>query len=511
MLAISVDKQQKATAPPKLYDLTALQRDANRLLGYTAQQTLDFVQGLYEKRLCSYPRTNSRYLSSDMEAGLPALIEVAVGKLPFVGNAADATPTISTSTVINDSKVTDHHAIIHTPALATADLTALPSGERDVLCMIATRLLCAVGEKHVYEASMAVLECGGHRFTVKGKHVVKNGWKGYDDALCVSLKGKGLGGNDDNGNENDNDSEATLPPLTEGQLLPSVIATIKEGKTSPPKRYNDGTLLASMETAGVEDFPEDAERKGLGTPATRAATIEKLIKTGFVERQKKNLVPTKKGVNLIAVLPEDIKSPLLTAGWEQRLKMVEQGELSSDEFMEGIYALTSGLVAAHGAPVAEYVALFASTSTASTPQPKGEKLGCCPRCDGDVVVLPKVSKPNNNSIQGKSPHSGDAKTATKTTPHKPDYSCTTQGCKFALWADNRYFTTKGKKIDKKTATALLAKGRVFFSDLHSEKTGKSYSAAIVMEDDGMRVNFKMDFGSSDTKPPSLAKSVKDSS
>jgi DNA topoisomerase-3 len=464
----SVEKQQKTIAPPKLYDLTTLQRESNRLLGFTAQQTLDFAQALYEKRLITYPRSDSRFLASDMEAGLSALVRVMAVKLPFVSGA---TPAINTSLVINNSLVSDHHAIISTAAITVADLSSLPSGERDILLMVATRLLCAVGEKHSYEEVKVVFECGGYSFTTKGKTIIEDGWKAIDNAFRDSLKGKP---GDNDGKDNGEDNIAALPQLAKGQVFESVAVSIKEGKTSPPKRYTEDSLLSAMETAGVEDFPEDAERKGLGTPATRAATIEKLIKAGFVQRQKKNLIPTEKGINLIAVLPNNIKSPLLTAEWEQRLKLVEQGKLSGAEFMEGIYALTRELVAAHSAPVAEFVALFVPTPD---PQPKGKEVGKCPRCGGSVVMKIK----------------GSSQSKSKTVNRHPDYFCSTPTCRFALWADNRFFTTKGKKLDKKTANTLLSEGRVFYSDLFSEKTSKTYAAAIVLEDDGARANFKLDF------------------
>ena len=464
-VVISVEKQRKAIAPPKLYDLTTLQREANRLFGFTAQQTLDYVQSIYEKKLCSYPRTDSRYLTSDMAAGLPKLVQNITAALPFAGNI---NPTINVSTVIKDAGVTDHHAIIPTVAIPNADLTSLPSGERDVLFMIAARLLCAVGEKHSYEAATAILECGGNHFTVKGRTVIQDGWKAIDGVFRATLKNKP----EDDGGE---DSTA-LPELTEGQIFTSVSAIVREGKTSPPKRYTEDTLLAAMETVGVEDFPDDAERKGLGTPATRAATIEKLIKTGFVERQKKNLVPTAKGVNLIALLPDDIKSPILTAEWEQKLKLIERGKLSDSEFMDGIAVLTQELVAAHSVPVAEYIALFSDVSCNVTSESTGQKqsgiIGECPRCNASVVVKSKGGS------------------------RMPDYYCSSRSCKFAMWKDNRFFEAKKKKLDKKTAVALLKEGRIFFSDLHSEKTGKTYAATILLEDTGNKVNFRLEFGNS---------------
>ena len=488
-VVISVEKQHKTTAPPKLYDLTGLQRDANRLLGFTAQQTLDYVQSAYEKKLCSYPRSDSRYLPSDMAAGLPGLVRAVAGVVPFsvgiVSSSADdgvghvdvghAGLPINTAAVINDQGVSDHFAIIPTAAMATADLSALPKGERDILLMIAARLLCAVGEKHSYETVTAVLDCGGHMFTAKGKTTIADGWKAVDGAFRATIEGKP-------GADDDSNDGSALPELVEGQVFPSVTASVKTGKTSSPQRYNDATLLTAMETAGVEDFPDDTERKGLGTPSTRAATIEKIIKTGFVERQKKSLVPTAKGINLINILPEDIKSPLLTAEWEQRLKLVEQGLLSAEDFMGGIASLTQALVAAHHAPAPEYAALFAETSTNNTAANPDAMIGDCPRCGSAVVEKPK-----------KGTSTGRGTNTNSNTDRLPDYYCTNRACRFCLWRNNRFFEAKRKKLDKKTAIALLTEGRVFFSDLHSERTGKTYAATIVLDDGGAQVNFKLEF------------------
>ena len=463
-VVVSIEKQQKTTAPPKLYDLTSLQRDANRLLGFTAQQTLDYVQALYEKRLCSYPRTDSRYLTSDMAKGIPSLVQVVTNALPF---ATDDKAMVNPTFVIKDSAVTDHHAIIPTPTMPTADLSALPSGERDILFMIAARLLCAVGVKHSYETVTVILDCAGKTFTAKGKTVLVAGWKSTDSAFRASLKTK-VGDKDED--FDGTDSGTALPMLTKNQRFTSVSASVKEGKTSPPARYNDATLLSAMEISGADDFPDEAERRGLGTPATRAATIEKLIKRGFVERSKKSLVPTSKGISLIAVLPEDIKSPMLTAEWEQKLQLVQTGQLADSEFMEGITSLTKGLVAAHSVPVPEYAALFATASEAnSVVQQQGDVIGLCPRCEASVFVKPEGGR------------------------RMPDYFCSNRACKFAMWKDNRFFEAKKKKLDKKTAAALLTEGCVFFSDLYSEKTGKTYAATIRLDDTGDRVNFKLEF------------------
>jgi len=443
-VVLSVEKTRKTVAPPKLYDLTTLQREANRLLGFTAQQTLDYAQSLYEKKLITYPRTDSRFLTSHMEDGIPAL----VNRVADLFSLFQAPPEILTEQVINDAGVTDHHAIIPTMGFRTSDLTALPSGELAIYDLISTRLLCAVSPAQEYEAVTVTLKCGGQRFTAKGRAILDDGWKAIDNAFRASLKNKPDTCGDD--------SSAVLPELSEGQVFPAVKATIREGQTKPPARYTEDTLLRAMETAGAEEMPDDAERKGLGTPATRSGIIEKLIKSGYVTRQERNLVPSEKGINLIAILPDEIKSPLLTAGWEQQLKQVERGELSGTAFMSGIAALTQRLVSAHTAPQPEYASLFA-------PPPKGDVVGHCPRC-GAVV-----------------------------TESGKGFFCSSRACRFALWKDNRFFEAKGKKIDKNIVAALLTEGRVFFSDLVSAKTGKTYAAAIVLDDTGDRANFKLEF------------------
>jgi DNA topoisomerase-3 len=341
--------------------------------------------------------------------------------------------------------------------MTKTDLSALPSGECDILNLIACRLLCAAAPVHVYETAAAVLECGGHTFKAKGKTVITNGWKLVDDAFKGSLKQRPSA---------DEDDTTALPELAEGQVFSSVTASVREGKTSPPRRYTEDTLLSAMETAGAEDMPGDAERKGLGTPATRAATIEKLIKSGFVERSQKALVPTGKGVNLIKILPDTVKSPLLTAEWEQMLKMVEKGELAETAFMDGIAAMTRKLVADHAAPIPEYMALFAGSGDGVTNR---DAIGPCPRCGCGVT----------ESAKG--------------------FFCSSRACRFVLWKDNRFFEAKKKKLDKKTAAALLTEGRVFFSDLFSEKTGKTYAATVLLEDTGEKTNYKLDFNGRENK------------
>jgi DNA topoisomerase-3 len=448
----SVKREKKTAAAPALYDLTTLQREANRIFGFTAQQTLDYTQSLYEKKLCTYPRTDSRFLTSDMEPGLAALVQVVAAVLPFTPGPE---VPVHAAQVIDDGKVSDHHAIIPTPSMPKADLSSLPVGERDVLTMIAARLICAVGDKHSFETVTAILECEGRRFTAKGRTVLADGWKTVERAFHASLKQQP---EDDSANDDAN----VLPELAEGQVFPLVAASVREGKTSPPKRFTEDLLLAAMESAGAKDMPEDAERKGLGTPATRAGIIERLVKTGVIERKKKQLLPAEKGVNLIAILPDSVKSPKLTAEWEHMLGRIERGELDDKVFMTDIAAMTLSLVKDHSTPDKEHAALF-------TTAPEGDAVGVCPRCGEGVIERPK------------------------------GFFCSSRACKFALWKDNRFFAAKRKTITKTIAAALLKEGCVFFSDLYSERTGKTYAAAIVLEDTGDQVNFRLDFEKGDKK------------
>ena len=440
-----VERKDKSEKPPSLYDLTTLQRDANRLLGYTAQQTLDYLQNLYEKKLCTYPRTDSRYLTSDMAASLSELVQLTAGALPF---AAGMEISCNAAQVINDKKVTDHHAVIPTRNLQGADLSSLPVGEKAVLELVALRLLCAVAQPYTFAETAIIVECAGAEFAAKGRTVKNHGWRALDDAYRAGLKDT----------EPDKEVEdKSLPELSEGQTLPLSGAAVKEGKTTPPKRFTEDTLLSAMETAGKDDMPEDAERKGLGTPATRAGILEKLVSTGFLERKKSKktvqLMPSKDAVSLITVLPEQLQSPLLTAEWEFRLGEIERGELSPEDFMAGISAMLRELVQTYQ--------VVKGTEYLFTP-PR-EVVGKCPRCGGDVAELQK------------------------------GFFCQNEGCKFAIWKNNKWWELKRKQPTKAVVTALLKDGRAHVTGLYSEKTGKTYDATVVLEDDGKYANFKLAF------------------
>lgn len=437
----SVQRSEKSVSAQKLYDLTTLQREANRLFGYTAAQTLSCVQNMYEQRICTYPRTDSRYLTEDMAAGLPGLVQAVSAVLPFDVNITN----INVSQVINNAKVSDHHAIIPTSTMPKADLSALPAAERNILHMITTRLISAVADKHIYAETVVTALCEGETFTAKGKTVIQDGWKTVEQAFAAST-GKAK-----------KDEDKSLPELLEGYRF-NAKAAVREGFSQPPKHFTEDLLLSAMETAGAEDMPEDAERRGLGTPATRANIIENLVKSGFLVRKDKTLLPTDKGINLIKVLPESVKSPLLTAEWENHLGRIEREEMTADDFMISIGKFVGGLVKTHNTASDEGKALFPSN------RQSGEVIGKCPRCKNDITEAPK------------------------------GFFCTNKSCKFGLFKDSKFFTAKKKTLTKATAKTLLSEGRIFMSGLHSEKTGKSYNATIILDDKGEGYpGFRMEF------------------
>ena len=428
----SVTSKEKSEKAPALYDLTTLQREANRQLGYTAQQTLDYVQSLYEKKLCTYPRTDSQYLTDDMADSVKAVVICSAG---ICGGAEPA--SVKVNQVCNSKKVSDHHAIIPTMVAGETDLKTLPAGEREILSMIAKQVLRAVSESYRYCETVAVITCNGNTYTTKGKTVLETGWKAYNDK---------------------EQTDKILPELADGDKLQVASSEIKEGMTKPPAHFTEDSLLSAMEVAGAKEMPDDAERKGLGTPATRAGIIEKLIATGFVERKKAkktvSLIPAQTGVSLITVLPEQLQSPLLTAEWEHKLKMVENGELDADTFMAEISLMVN-----------ELIKTYSVIKGAEVLFPSGrDVIGKCPRCGGDV------------------------------TESKKGYFCETNDCRFGLWRDNKFLAEKKISLSKKMAATLLKSGRIPVKGIFSEKTGNSYDATLVMTDDGTKTLYSLDFG-----------------
>ena len=437
----SLKKETKTVNPPKLYDLTTLQRESNRYYGFTAQQTLDLVQSLYEKKLLTYPRTDSQFITEDMESTARQVIGIVSRKVPLFEGIIHE-PDIGRIT--NNAKVTDHHAIIPTVQLENQDLTELPESEQKIIRLIAMRLLSATGEKHIYDETSVTLTCEGYEFKAKGKTVVQDGWKAIERCFKETLKSK----------EKD-EPEHSLPSLNEKDILSSVDSSVTEHYTSPPKPYTEDSLLSAMETAGNDAFDDDTEKKGLGTPATRAGIIEKLVKGGFVERKGKSLVPTKDGNNLVCVLPEQITSPSMTAEWENTLMQIERGNADADKFLSGIVGMTSDLVKAYP---------FLSDAEANRFDTGRESIGKCPRCGSPVYV------------------------------GKGNYYCSNKECSFCMWEDNKFFSSKKKKLTKKIAAELLDKGWCRVTGLYTPKKPQLYDAVIRLDDTGGKyVSFKMEF------------------
>ena len=435
----SIRREKKAEQPPKLYDLTTLQREANRLFGFTAKQTLDYAQQLYEKKLLTYPRTDSQYLTEDMGQTVQHLVSDLLGLLPFAQGLA---LTAEVGRVLNSKKVSDHHAILPTAEFVKQGFTGLAESECKLMNLVCAKLLCAVAVPHEYETVAAVFSCAGNEFTAKGKTVLIPGWKEIDQRFRATLKA-------------DTEEEVlnALPELAEGQNF-SVTTDILEHFTSPPKAYTEDTLLSAMERAGAEDMPEEAERKGLGTPATRAAILEKLVQMGFVQRKGKQLVPTKDGINLAVVLPESLTSPILTAEWENRLTEIAKGKADADEFMAEIEAQVRQLVKTYSCISADKQNLFQSERVI---------IGKCPRC-------------GENVYEG-----------------KKNFYCGNRGCQFVMWKNDRFFEQRKKAFTPKIAAALLKNGKAKVKGLYSEKTGKTYDATVLLADTGGKyVNYRVE-------------------
>ena len=429
-----IDRKERAEKPPALFDLTALQREANRLLGYSAQQTLDYAQSLYEKQLCAYPRTDSRFLTDDMENDVATLV-TAASMLCKLEKPAE----IHSKQVCDSRKVGDHHAIIPTKSVAFKSLSSLPFGERRVLLLICLGLLQAVNGPYLSAETLLEAECAGHRFSAKGTETLEKGWKAYDAPTGERLLPEGL---------------------TEGQRIPVDMAIVITEETSPPQHYTEGTLLAAMETAGAEDMPEDAERKGLGTPASRAGILEKLIESGFIERRKTgkapNLIPTPVGTALVAVLPKTLQSPTLTAQWERRLKEIERGELAPDSFTDGIAALVRELVETYQiVPGAE--TLFPPVEEAA-PSDR-EIIGRCPRCGAGV------------------------------TEREQGYFCENRACRFVLWKQHQFMDIT---LTKSVAAALLNGNRVKLADCRAQNDGKPCNFMVFLEDNGNEAKLRLE-------------------
>lgn len=442
-ICASVTREKKTAAPPKLFDLTSLQREANKIYGYTAKQTLDLAQALYEKRLLTYPRTDSNYLTDDMGTTAATITALLCDRLPFM-EGADFTPEIAR--LLDSKKVSDHHAIIPTQQLAQTDLATLPETERNILTLAGARLLFAAAEPHTYEAVTAVFSCADNEFTARGKTVLCAGWKDLERRYRGTLKGKP--------DPEDGDAENILPPFAEGQTFDKPAARVTAHDTTPPKQHTEASLLSAMEHAGSAETNEDAERRGLGTPATRAAVIEKLVSAGFAERKGKQLIPTKDGNNLVCVLPDSLTSPQLTAEWENALTQIAKGAADPEDFMQGIEEMARVLVETYSAVLDDKKDLF---------REEKPSLGKCPRCGGDVY-------------EG-----------------KKNYYCGNRDCAFVMWKNDRFFEERKTSFTPKIAAALLKDGRAKVKKLYSPKSGKTYDGTVLLADTGGKyVNYRIE-------------------
>lgn len=442
----TTEKKEKA---PQLYDLTSLQRDANRILGFTAQQTLDYTQSLYEKKLVTYPRTDSRFLTEDMEVGLPDLANKMAEKFGFRKSLS-----INTKQVIDNKKVNDHHAIIPTQNVSKVNFAELPSGEQKILSLIMARLLAGIGNPCISQETELEFSCAEYIFKAKVKVITDQGWKSVENWIL----GKKTEEDSEDADLSKNKDFILEGLFDEGKTLPVQKPEIKEGKTTPKKHFTEDTLLSAMEHASAEEMLEEAEHRGIGTPATRASTIEKLVRIGFVERKgdkkTKYLLPTHKGVTLITVMPEQIQSASMTADWEEKLIKIEKGKFESEEFLSEISQMITDVITTY--KVIEDAAVLM--------HPAEESLGICPCCSKNVLEKQK------------------------------GFFCENKACKFALWKDNRFFDALGKKMNKQVAQSLLRDGKVKLKKCRSVKTGKTYDATVAMSmDDEGRIQYKMEF------------------
>ena len=451
-----VDKQEKA---PQLYSLTALQRDANRFLGFTAQQTLDYTQSLYEKKLVTYPRTDSRFLTEDMEDMIPNLAKKMANKFGYTNQIQ-----VHAKQVINNNKVSDHHAIIPTANVADSAFGELPSGEQKVLSLITARLLSALGDPAVRNEVDVEFSCADTVFKAKAKNIREKGWRDIQDWIMGSSEESTDSETESEDKSGNADMLACIATLTNGKSYPLQNPKMEEGKTTPKKHFTEDSLLSAMERAGADEMPDEVERKGIGTSATRAATIEKLVRIGFVERKgsgkTKSLFPTHKGVALITVMPEQIQSPSMTAEWEQKLLDVEKGTYQDTEFMSEIEDMITDLVKTYKIIEDAEVLMY----------PVLEEIGICPCCGQHVVERQK------------------------------GYSCGNRGCNFVLWKQNKFFEALGKKMTKQIASKLLSDGKVALKGCKSKKTGNTYDTTVVMKvDENQRAVFELNFEKGDAK------------
>ena len=436
-------REQKKISPPKLYDLTSLQREANRYFGFTAKKTLDLLQELYEEKLVTYPRTDSRFVTEDMIGTVEELAGKMPLLLPFVeyGKLGH-----NIKRVINNAKVSDHHAILPTKVAVEKGIVDLPVDKKNLLMLIGQQVLQAVGEDYLYEQTDVTVNCQKNEFTARGKTAVQMGFKDVERAFrshCVKAE------------KEDTDKQLEIPyGYQKGMQLFNIKAETSTHYTSPPKSFNEDTLLAAMETAGNKEFDEKTEKKGLGTPATRASTIEKLVASGYAQRKGKQIIPTAEGRELIRVMPENLKSAGLTAEWENRLLLMERGELNGEQFMDDIVTMLEEILNGCRKIPEEERNRF---------QTAKELIGKCPVCGSDI-------------FEG-----------------KRNFYCSNRQCDFALWKDNRFLEGMEKKLDKKMAKELLDKACTHVKGLYSKKKDARFDADLLMTLENGKPKYHLEF------------------
>ena len=436
-------RERKKVSPPKLYDLTSLQREANRYFGFTAKKTLDLLQELYEEKLVTYPRTDSRFVTEDMIGTVEELAGKMPLMLPFVeyGQLGH-----NIKRVVNNAKVSDHHAILPTKEAVEKGIVDLPVDKKNLMILIGQQVIQAVGEDYLYEQTDVTVNCQKNEFTARGKTAVQMGFKDVEKAFCSHCVKT---------EKEDSDRQLEIPyGYQKGMQIFNVKAETSIHYTSPPKSFNEDTLLAAMETAGNKEFDEKTEKKGLGTPATRASTIEKLVASGYAQRKGKQIIPTAEGRELIRVMPENLKSAGLTAEWENRLLLMERGELNGEQFMDDIVAMLEEILNGCRKIPEEERNRF---------QTAKELIGKCLVCGSDI-------------FEG-----------------KRNFYCSNRQCDFALWKDNRFLEGMEKKLDKKMAKELLDKACTHVKGLYSKKKDARFDADLLMTLENGKPKFHLEF------------------
>ena len=437
-------KERKKSFPPKLYDLTSLQREANRYFGYTAKRTLDMLQELYEEKLITYPRTDSQFVTEDMKDSVEELVGKMPVLLPFVdyGQLGHGIKR-----VINNTKVSDHHAILPTKEAVEKGIADLPADKKNLMMLICQQLVQATGEEYLYEQTDITVKCQEHDFKARGKIPVQMGFKEVEKAFKhLYVKAEPVEGKE---------KETSIPAgYEEGMRLFPVKAEKTTHYTSPPKPFNEDTLLAAMETAGNKEFDSETEKKGLGTPATRASIIEKLVSSGYAQRKGKQILPSTEGKELVKVMPEYLKSAVMTAEWENQLLLMEKGQITDTQFMGEITSLVSKILEVCREIPEEERRRF---------QTEREVIGKCPVCGCDV-------------FEG-----------------KQNFYCSNRQCDFALWKENRFLGSMEKNLDKKMARELLDKACTHVKGLYSKKKDMKFDADLLLTLEDGKPRFHLEF------------------